>query len=241
MSEPTRRPGEEAPEDSKPAPSARYPLIVGLAFVLLIAYATYNSIRTDEGGLLGAEDAERGRALPEFAVPDITTDLEGDANVFQDDCETSQNPCPESAQRVPACQIEEERAIRVCDLFDKPLAISFWFTGGADCLDEQDAFNRAFERYGDEVNFLSVNIRDDIEEVRRIADERGWSVPIGWDADGAVSNTYRVGLCPTMALAFPGGILDDAVIGTDSFTDEALASAIERLISDSRERANAVQ
>ncbi len=95
MSEPPRQPGEEAPEGEKPKPGARYPLIVGIAFVALIAYATYNSIQTDEGGLLGAEDAERGRALPEFAVPDIDSDLEGDANVFQDDCETSQNPCPE--------------------------------------------------------------------------------------------------------------------------------------------------
>ena len=164
-------------------------------------------------------------------MPDIHSGLEGDANVCQDDCETSQNPCPEP--RTPACQIEEEGAIRVCDLFDKPLAISFWFTGGADCLAEQDAFNRASERFEGKVNFLSVNIRDDIDEVRQIAEERGWSVPVGWDRDGAVSNTYRVGLCPTMALALPGGILDDAVIGTDSFTDEALDEELERLVADS--------
>jgi hypothetical protein len=164
-------------------------------------------------------------------VPEITTDLEGDANVYQDDCETSQNPCPEP--RVPACELEEERAIKVCDLFDKPLAISFWFTGGADCLVEQDAFNRASERFEGEVNFLSVNIRDDIEDVRALVEDRGWSVPVGWDKDGAVSNAYRVGLCPTMALALPGGILDDAVIGTDSFTDEALDEELERLIDDS--------
>ena len=28
--------------------------------------------------------------------------------------------------------------IRVCDLFDRPLVISFWFTGGGDCLPTQD-------------------------------------------------------------------------------------------------------
>jgi thiol-disulfide isomerase/thioredoxin len=237
MSEP-RLPGEEPPEGEKPKPGARYPLIVGLAFVALIGYATYNSIQTDEGGLLGAEDAERGRALPEFAVPDIESGLEGDANVAQDDCETSQNPCPEP--RKPACQIDEPGAIRVCDLFDKPLAISFWFTGGADCLAEQDAFNRAAERFEGEVNFLSVNVRDDISEVREIADERDWTVPVGWDRDGAVSNTYRVGLCPTMALALPGGILDDAVIGMESFTDEALDAKLEALIEDSMAREQAV-
>ena len=238
MSEP-RHPGEEPPEGEKPPPGARYPLIVGIAFVVLIAYATYNSIQTDEGGLLGAEEAERGRALAEFAVPDITSGLEGDANVAQDDCETSENPCPEP--RDPACQISTEGAIRVCDLFDKPLAISFWFTRGADCLEEQDAFDRASERFAGKVNFLSVNVRDDISDVREIVEERGWSVPVGWDRDGAVSNTYRVGLCPTMALALPGGVLDDAVIGSDAFTDEALDAELERLIDDSAKLEGAIR
>ncbi|HYH60950.1 MAG TPA: redoxin domain-containing protein, partial [Solirubrobacterales bacterium] len=223
----------------KPSPSARYPVIVGIAFVVLIAYATYNSIQTDEGGLLGADDAERGRALPEFAVPNIDSGVEADANVFQDDCETSQNPCPEP--RVPACQIEDPDAIRVCDLFDKPLAISFWFTGGADCLDEQDAFNSASERFEGEINFLSVNIRDDIDEVRSISEERGWTVPVGWDRDGAVSNAYRVGLCPTLALALPGGLLSDALIGTESFTEEALDDELESLLAEARKRETQVK
>ena len=227
------------PEGEKPAPSARYPVIVGIAFVVLIAYATYNSIQTDEGGLLGADDAERGRALPEFAVPDIESGIEADANVYQDDCETSQNPCPEP--RVPACRIEDEEAIRVCDLFDKPLAISFWFTGGADCLDEQDAFNSASERFEGEINFLSVNIRDDIDEVRSIVDERGWTVPVGWDRDGAVSNAYRVGLCPTLALALPGGLLSQALIGTETFTEEALDEELESLLAEAEKRETQVK
>ncbi len=210
-------------------------MIVGIAFVLLVGYATLNTIRTsDEGGLLGAEEGERGRALPEFAVPDVASGVEADANVFQDDCESSENPCPEP--RTPACEIDATDAIRVCDMFDKPLAISFWFTGGADCLDQQDAFDRAAERYRGQMNFLSINVRDDLSDVQDVVAERGWDVPVGWDRDGAVSNIYRVGLCPTMALAFPGGVLDDAVIGTESFTDQALDEELQKLIHESRER-----
>lgn len=238
MSEPRRRPGEEAPEGEKPKPGARYPLFVGLAFVILIGYATLNTIQTEDGGLLGAQEGERGRALSEFAVPDVSTDLEGDANIFQDDCETAENPCPKS--RVPACDVTDERAIRVCDLFDKPLAISFWFTGGAECLPAQDAFDTAAARFEGRVNFLSVNVRDEIDDVRTIVEERGWSVPVGWDRDGAVSNIYRVGLCPTLALAYPGGVLSDALIGSESFTDEALDAALEELVDESEARAEAV-
>lgn len=238
MTTPPRRPGEEAPEGEKPKPGARYPLFVGLAFVILVAYATYNTIQTDDGGLLGAQDAERGKALPEFAVPDVRSGLEGDANIFQDNCETSENPCPEP--RTPACQIMEADAIRVCDLFDKPLAISFWFTGGADCLAEQDAFDAAAGRFENQINFLSVNVRDDIGAVRDIIEERGWDVTVGSDADGAVSNIYRVGLCPTLALAFPGGVLDDALIGTEAFEEESLDAALEKLLADTADRESPV-
>jgi thiol-disulfide isomerase/thioredoxin len=218
-------------------PGARYPVFVGIAFVVLIAYATYNTITNDDDGLLGAEEGERGRALAEFAVPDVRGTLENDANVYQDDCETAENPCPEDAQRVPACRIEMSEVLRVCDYFDRPLAISFWFTGGADCLAEQDAFDEAAGRFEGEVNFLSINVRDEIDEVRQIVAERGWEVPVGWDRDGAVSNIYRVGVCPTLALAYPGGVLQSAEIGTDAFSDAALAESLAALVAESADRA----
>jgi hypothetical protein len=240
MSEEPRRPGEESDADQARRPSARYPVFVGIAFVVLIAYATYSTITNDDDGLLGAEEGERGRALAEFAVPDVRGGVEGDANVFQDDCETAENPCPEDAQRTPACRIDVPGVLRVCDYFDRPLAISFWFTGGADCLAEQDAFDAAARRFAGEVNFLSINVRDDIDEVRQIVAERGWEVPVGWDRDGAVSNIYRVGLCPTLALAYPGGVLQSAEIGTDAFTDAALTESLEALVAESARRARQV-
>jgi hypothetical protein len=86
------------------------------------------------------------------------------------------------------------------------------------------------------VNFLSINIRDDISEVREIIAERDWDVPVGWDRDGAVSNVYRVGLCPTLALAFPGGVLQTAEIGTDAFAEPALSESLDRLVAESTER-----
>ena len=229
----------EAEEPRKPG--ARYPVFVGIAFVVLIAYATYNTITNDDDGLLGAEAGERGRALAEFAVPDVRGTLENDANVYQDDCETAENPCPEDAQRVPACRIEVSEVLRVCDYFDRPLAISFWFTGGADCLAEQDAFDEAAQRFEGEVNFLSINVRDEIDEVRQIVAERDWEVPVGWDRDGAVSNIYRVGVCPTLALAYPGGVLQSAEIGTDAFSEAALTESLEALVAESADRARQVR
>jgi hypothetical protein len=179
--------------------------------------------------------SDEGMPIPEFALPDARGSSDDDANVFQDDCGSSRNPCPADDQRVPACEIDSSEAIRVCDLFDKPLAISFWFTKGGDCLPTQDAFDEAAARYRGRVNFLSVNVRDDRDTVAGIVDDRGWKVPVGLDPDGAVSNLFRVGVCPTIVFAYPGGILHDVKLGA------ADAGRIEGYVADllkaSRQRA----
>lgn len=236
------RPGSEPPRGfaskvPRP-PMSPYAIAVGAAFVALAVVATLNTIRTEEGGILGADPTERGTALAEFAVPDALGPLEGDANVFQDDCATSRNPCPSDQRRTPACEVELKSVLRVCDFFDRPLVVSFWFTRLADCLGAQDELDGLARRYRGRVGFLSVNVRDDRETVRSIVSERGWRIPVGHDADGAVSNLYRVGGCPTVLFAYPGGIMAGALIG-DAVTPDALRGRIARLLRQSRRRAQA--
>jgi hypothetical protein len=213
-------------------------MFVGLAFFVLILIALVNLVGgTDQTGILGDSYGADGTPLPEFAAPDVAGTSEADANIAQDDCESSLNPCPDDEQRTPACQIEASDAIRVCDLFDKPLAISFWFTRGGDCTPSQDAFDRVSRLYRGRVNFLSMDVRDDRETVAEIVDESGWKVPVGLDPDGAVSNLYRVGVCPTVVLAYPGGILHSAEIRAGNFTDEEIRGFIDELLAATRERA----
>jgi thiol-disulfide isomerase/thioredoxin len=225
------------PADKGPRPGRRYSTFVGVAFLILIVVATVNTIRTQSGGTLGTSKDERGIVLPEFAVPNARTGpLDKDANIAQDDCSTSENPCPSDAGRSPACEIPRQGAIRVCDFFDRPLVLSFWFTRGADCLPTQDAVDRVASRYRGRVNFLSIDVRDDPSDVRRIADERGWTIPVGYDRDGAVSDLYRVGGCPTVAFAYPGGILDFAKVGAGQLSPPQLGADVQRLLDQSRER-----
>jgi hypothetical protein len=223
----------------RPRPSGRYSAFVGIAFVVVIVVALINLLNTDDAGI----ELDRGVPLAQFAVPDalVPAAVDADANVAQDDCESSRNPCPEDDRRLPACEIDAPGAIRVCDLFDRPLAISFWFTRGGDCLPSQDAFDAVADRYARRVNFLSVNVRDDPETVAGIVRERGWSVPVGLDRDGAVSNLYRVGVCPTIVLAYPGGIVHDTAIRAGNYDAAGIAELIDGLIAESRRRAATVR
>jgi thiol-disulfide isomerase/thioredoxin len=220
-----------APEQPSRSTGRRYSTFVGIAFLVLIIIATLNTIRTESGGTLGVGGAQRGMPLSEFAVPDALPPgpLDKDANVYQDDCSTFQNPCPNDARRPSACQIPRRGAIRVCDLFNRPLVLSFWFTRGANCLPTQDALNAVSEKYRGRVNFLSVDIRDDPSDVRNIATDHGWTMPVGYDRDGAVSDLYRVGGCPTVAFAYPGGIMDFAKASIDALSDPGIEDPMKSL------------
>ncbi len=219
------------PETSPARPSRRYSTFVGIAFLVLVVVATLNTIRTE-----GGETLDAGTPLPEFAVPDARNGpLDRDAAIFQDDCSTSENPCPADAKRTPACEIDASGAIRVCDLFERPLVLSFWFTRGASCLPTQDSVDRVASRYRGRVNFLSIDVRDDPEDVQQIVADHGWRLPVGYDRDGAVSNLYRVGGCPTLIFAYPGGIVGFEKVGEISEAD--IGEAVRRLLRESRARA----
>jgi hypothetical protein len=210
----------------------RYSILVGLLFVAIVAIALINGVPGDGGGTLGLDEQPARWPLPEFAVPAAAGDLEGDANVAQDDCAAAALPCPDDARRTPACQVRTPGAIRVCDLFDRPSVISFWFSKGGDCVDQQDVVSQVYSRYRGRVSFLSLDIRDDRDTVRDLIGRRGWEMPVGYDRDGAVASLYRVGGCPTFAYSYPGGTLESAGIGKLSVGE--LGDRVERLLRASR-------
>lgn len=212
---------------------SRYSTFVGLAFVALILVALFNLIGDDSAGIR----IDEGFPLAEFAAPNALGTSDADANVAQDDCESSRNPCPDDQRRTPACEIPASTgAIRVCDLFDKPLAISFWFTRGGDCIPSQNSFDEVASRYRGSVNFLSMNVRDSRETAAEIARNNGWHVPVGLDPDGAVSNLYRIGVCPTIVLAYPGGIVYRTEYAPPNYTPNEISGFIDRLLAASAKR-----
>jgi hypothetical protein len=211
----------------------RYSILVGLLFLAVIVIATLNTLEGGGGGkTLGLDNFPARWPLPEFAVPAAAGQLEGDANVAQDDCEVSELPCPDEAQRTPACEIDSQGAIRVCDLFDRPLVISFWFTKGDDCAAQQDVVQEVYGRYRERVGFLSLDIRDDRDTVRTLIQQHGWTLPVGYDRDGAVGSLYGVGGCPTFAYVYPGGTLQSASIG--ELTPAQLGKRVDRLLAATR-------
>lgn len=190
-----------------------YVAVVGVVFVLIVAVALINLLRSEDSGTVGIGQIGIGEKVAPFAVPVAASDLDGDANIDPKE----------------ACSVEGADVIRICDYFGAPLVLSFWFIkGGSGCVDQQDDLERLSRKYKDRVGIVSIDVRDDRDEVRDLIKEHGWKVPVGYDRDGAVSNIYRIGGCPSFLFIRPDGVLRNAEIGRKTFAE--LDSQVRSLI-----------
>jgi hypothetical protein len=216
----------------------RYSLIVGLLFAAILVIVSIQALNGGDDWILGLDKPPDRWALPEFAVPDVDEKVEADANVAQDDCETAAVPCPPSERRLPACQVETElHVLRVCEYFEGfPLVLSFWFSRGGNCVEQQDVVSQVYRRYGGRVNIISLAIGENRDTVAELTVEREWGMPLAYDRDGAVGALYHVGGCPTFAYVYPGGTLHDASVG--ELTGPQLEANIRELLRATRTASN---
>lgn len=210
-----RPPGRGSTREPARGPGGRpfnYGALVGIIFVGVVVIVLISLLRSTESGTVGIGSVGIGEKIAPFAVPLASSGLDGDANIDPDQ----------------ACEVPGRDVLRICDYFGKPLVVSFWFTRGAsECIDQQDVFDLVARRFAGRAGMVSINVRDDRARVRELIAEHDWRMPVGYDRDGAVSNIYRVGGCPTFLFVDPAGVLRRAEIGRT--TPARLAAQVRSL------------
>jgi hypothetical protein len=198
--EPVRRP-------EVPRPGNKYAWAVGIVAVMALSVILFTTTLPNSGESLAGP--KPGTRLKAFAAPSVLGDLEGDANVCQ-----RKKDCNDSAGNTPACDVHSAGVVNLCDLWGRPLVLTFIFDRGADCLPQVDRTERA-RRQLPGVNFATVFFSRDKsrDELRGVVKGRGWKQPVAVDEDGALANIYGIGGCPTTVFARPGGRVASTEIG----------------------------
>jgi thiol-disulfide isomerase/thioredoxin len=193
--------------------------MVGVAALLLIAYISLNTLRTEGQGSTGLQAGEQ--LLP-FAAPLVDSDLEGDANV-------ARRAGQGAAGNTPACEVKDPRALNICTLQEQgPVVLAFLTSGAGKCVRELDAIEQIAGRFP-RVGFAAVGIKGKRDDFRELAREHGWSFPLAQDRDGAVANLYAVAVCPTVVLAYRGGEVMETALGDQVATPDALSAEVRAL------------
>jgi thiol-disulfide isomerase/thioredoxin len=197
----------------------RGPIIAIVAGLAILAYITYNTLSTPATSSHGLDG---GAHMPPFAAPLVTSDLVGDANV-------ARHADQGEAGARPACSVTDPRALNSCTLARRgPVVLGFFTDSSGRCVDALDAMQQVSTRHPD-VGFAAVAIRGDRADVRATAHDHGWRFPVAEDRDGAVANLYGVAICPTVVLAYRGGIVMRTALGSDETTPAALERGVQRL------------
>jgi peroxiredoxin len=179
-------------QQKAPRPSSAYSWVVGIVFLMAVAVAGVNALRSEGPGALGPQT---GHQLPVFAAPLATGPLDGDANVKSRAAQPG---------HTMACNVRDAGAMNVCELRKKPVVMTFMFTRLADCAPQMDRVERVRKEFP-EVNFVGVIIRQKKEDAAKLVREHHWGFPVMLDRDGQVSNIYGIGGCPTTIFARKGG------------------------------------
>ena len=92
-------------------------------------------------------------------------------------------------------------AVNLSDLAGKPVVLNFWASWCGPCKSEMPDFETVYNEYGDDINFMIINMTDGSRETVDIASsyvkECGYTFPVYYDTDYDAAVTYSVYSLPT--------------------------------------------
>jgi hypothetical protein len=192
-----------APGPRLPAGASRYGWFVAVVGLLLVAYVSLNTLRTDS---VGSQGLKLGAKVPPFAAPLALGTIDGDVNV-------ARKPNQGSAGARPACSVRGPQILNSCQLAERgPFVLAFLATRGTQCTRELDRLGRV-QALHPRVQVAAVSIRGDRDDLRALVRRRRWPFPVAWDRDGILANLYGVAVCPQLTYALPGGVVQATSVG----------------------------
>jgi hypothetical protein len=186
-----------------PTGASRYGWFVAVVGVLVVAYISLNTLRSEP---VGSQGPKTGSKVAPFAAPLALGSIDGDVNV-------ARKPHQGSAGARPACSVRGPQILNSCQLGEGgPFVLAFLATRGAQCTRELDRLARVGARHP-KVQVAAVAIRGDRDDLRALVRRHRWRFPVAWDRDGILANLLGVAVCPQLTYALSGGVVQGTSVG----------------------------
>jgi peroxiredoxin len=116
--------------------------------------------------------------------------------------------------------------VTISDLEGGPAVINFWAAWCPACYAEMPAFQKVYTMKRESVQFLGINLSEDVESALKIADEAGVTYPLARDIDGEVFTAFgALGMPTTVFMDSSGNVIE-------MYTGELTASELEARIAE---------
>ena len=92
-------------------------------------------------------------------------------------------------------------AVKLSDYFGKPLVLNFWASWCGPCQSEMPDFQSVYAEYGEEVNFMMINLTDGSRETTETAltfiNKNNYTFPVFFDTTLEATSAYGASTIPT--------------------------------------------
>ena len=159
-------------------------LIVGLMAILGGAFVLYN--------YLGKQVEVNGLQVEEEIVEETV----------EEDIEESEEDKSDYTKAYDFTVYDENNnAYKLSDFEGKPVVLNFWASWCGPCKSEMPEFETAYQTYGENIQFLMVNMTDGYQETvssaKDFIQKTGYTFPVFYDSDFEAAKAYSVYSLPT--------------------------------------------
>ncbi len=133
------------------------------------------------------------------------------------------NPASPNPQALNVCPWLANRA---------PLVLGFFVTADSDCTREIDTIQTVSRQFSPRsVRFAAVGVQVSQPTAAALARSHHWTIPVAYDADGAVGDIYGIEVCPLVEVTYRGGVVASRLVGNRWLVPAQLAAKIRAVVS----------
>ena len=165
-------------------------LLIVLMLLLLIGGASALYAKMSEG--MGTQNLSTVPAASPQSQEVVETKKEAEIDPASEDSQQTEKVM---APNFKVTDIDGNE-VELYDYLGKPTVVNFWASWCGYCKLEMPDFEEAYKKYGEEVNFLMVNLTDGYRETLEIASEyiaeQGYTFPVLYDTFQDAAYNYGV-------------------------------------------------
>lgn len=156
----------------------------------------------------------------------------GEENIGENKEEAGEKESEENFE-TPDFQVEDANGdfVSLSDMKGQPVVLNFWASWCPPCKSEMPDFQKAYEMYGGDIQFMMVNLTDGSRETKETAkayiEEQGYTFSVYYDVNQEAAYAFYVSSVPATYFIDEDGNIVAA--GRGMLDEEALKKGISML------------